>query len=103
MFVGGGGDVRPNCKDEKYGRGYRAQNHGVLRNVGGGKEGSGRVLTTLTVFFSFFFLISIINCFYWGHGTTVLNPTVLGTTDFQPSMGHVVQNLQLQSIPPPPS
>jgi len=44
MTVGGGGDARPSREDEKYGRGDRAQNDVVLRNVGGGKEGSGRVV-----------------------------------------------------------
>jgi len=53
--------------------------------------------------FFLFFSISILNSFYRGHGTTVLNLTVLGTMEFQPSTGHVVQNLRLQSIPPPPS
>jgi len=43
MSVGGGGDARPSSEDEKDGRGDRAQNDVVLRNVGGGKEGSGRV------------------------------------------------------------
>ena len=51
MFVGEGGDAKPNNEDEKYGRGDYAQNHVVLRNVGGGKEGSGSVLTTVTVLF----------------------------------------------------
>jgi len=56
MSGGEGGDARPNNEDEKYGRGNRAQNELVLRNVGGGKDGSGRVLTPVTVFFFFFFL-----------------------------------------------
>jgi len=43
MSGGEGGDVRPNNEDEKYGRGDRAQNDVVLKNVGGGKEGSGSV------------------------------------------------------------
>jgi len=43
MFGGEGGDARPNNEDEKCGRGDRAQNDVVLRNVGGGKEGSGSV------------------------------------------------------------
>ena len=37
------GDARPNNEDEKCGRGDRAQNDVVLRNVAGGKE-----LTTVT-------------------------------------------------------
>jgi len=44
MLGGEGGDARPNSEDEKCGRGDRAQNDVVLRNVGGGKEGSGSVL-----------------------------------------------------------
>jgi len=48
MSGGGGGDVRPNSEDERYGGGDRMQNDVVLRNVGGGKEGSGSVLTTVT-------------------------------------------------------
>jgi len=48
MFGCEGGDARPNNEDEKCGRGDRAQNDVVLRNVGGGKEGSGSVLTTVT-------------------------------------------------------
>ena len=43
MSVGEGGDARPNSEDERCGRGDRAQNDMVLRNVGGGKEGSGSV------------------------------------------------------------
>ena len=43
MSGGVGGDARPNNGDEKYGRGDRAQNDVVLRNVGGGKKGSGSV------------------------------------------------------------
>jgi len=43
MSGGGGGDARPNSEDEKYGRGDRTQNDVVLKNVGGGKEGSGSV------------------------------------------------------------
>jgi len=43
MSVGVGRDTRPNSEDEKCGRGDRAQNDMVLRNVGGGKEGSGGV------------------------------------------------------------
>jgi len=45
---GEGGDARPNNEDEKCGRGDRAQSDVVLRNVGGGKEGRGSVLTTVT-------------------------------------------------------
>ena len=45
MYGGSGGDVRPNNEDEMCGRGDRAQNDVVLRNVGGGKEGSGSVRT----------------------------------------------------------
>ena len=44
MSGGEGGDARPNNEDEKCGRGDRAQNDVVLRNVGGGKEGSGSVV-----------------------------------------------------------
>jgi len=44
MFGGKGGDARPSNEDEKCGRGDRAQNDVVLRNVVGGKEGSGSVL-----------------------------------------------------------
>jgi len=40
---GKGGDVWPNNEDERCGRGDRTQNDVVLRNVGGGKEGSGSV------------------------------------------------------------
>jgi len=43
MSGGEGGDARPNKEDEKCGRGDRAQNNVVLRNVEGGKEGSGSV------------------------------------------------------------
>jgi len=66
MSICVGGDARPNSEDEKYRRGYRAQNDVVLRNVGGGKEGSASVLTTVTVlsFFFFFFVISHVHCFY---------------------------------------
>ena len=79
MSGGEGGDARPNNEDEKCGRGDRAQNDVVLRNVGGGKEGSRSVVNhcDLFLFFSFFlffFLISIINCFYRGKHTHVLIP-----------------------------
>jgi len=43
-----GGDARASNEDEKCGRGDRAQNHVVLRNVEGGGEGSESVLTTVT-------------------------------------------------------
>jgi len=43
MSGGEGGNTRPNSEDEKCERGDRAQNDLVLRNVGGGKEGSGSV------------------------------------------------------------
>ena len=57
MSRGEGGDARPNNEDEEYGRGDRAQSDVVLRNVGGGKEGSGSVANycDLFSFFSFFF------------------------------------------------
>jgi len=48
MSQGEGGDARPNSKEARCGRGDRVQNDVVLRNVGGGEEGSGSVLTTLT-------------------------------------------------------
>jgi len=68
MSGGEGGDARPNNEDEMYGKGDRTQNDVVLRNVGGGKEGSGSVLTTVTVFFLFFFFSfffkSYVHCFY---------------------------------------
>jgi len=48
MSGGEVGDARPNNEDEKCGRGDRVQNDVVLRNVGGGKEGSGSVITTVT-------------------------------------------------------
>ena len=54
MFGGEGGDARPNNEDEMCGRRDRTQNDVVLRNVGGGKEVSGSVLTTVTIFFLFF-------------------------------------------------
>ena len=65
MSGGEGGDARPNNEDEMYGKGDRTQNDVVLRNVKGGKEGSGSLLTTVTVFsfFSFFFK-SYVHCFY---------------------------------------
>ena len=65
MFGGEGGAARPNNEDERCGRGDRVQNDVVLRNVGGGEEGSGTLLTTVTVFFFFFsFFKSYVNCFY---------------------------------------
>jgi len=51
MSGGEGGDARPNNEDEKCGRGDRTQNNVVLRNVGGGKEGSGSVNYCDRVFF----------------------------------------------------
>jgi len=56
MFGGEGGDARPYNEDEKCGRGDRAQNDVVLRNVWGGKEGSGSVSNYCDLFFFFFFL-----------------------------------------------
>jgi len=38
-----GGDARPSNEDEKCGRGDRVQNDVVLRNIGGGRGGSGSV------------------------------------------------------------
>jgi len=49
---------------KKCGRGDRAQNDVVLRNVGRGKEGSGSVLTTVTVFLLFFFFLNQVRLFY---------------------------------------
>jgi len=40
MIGGEGGDARPNSEDEKYGKGDRAQNDVVLRNVEGGQRGA---------------------------------------------------------------
>ena len=45
MFGGKGGEARPNNEDEMCGRRDCAQNDVVLRNVGGGEEGGGSVLT----------------------------------------------------------
>ena len=59
MSGGEGGDARPNNEDEKCGRGDRTQNDVVLRNVGGGKEGSRSVLTTV-IFFLFLFLYHLL-------------------------------------------
>jgi len=39
----------------------RAQNDVLLRNVGGGKEGSGSVITTVTILFFSFFLFFFLN------------------------------------------
>ena len=73
MTVGEGRDARPNRENERCGRGDRAQNDMVLRNIGGWKEGSGSVITTVTVsfffffffsFFFFFFFKSYVHCFY---------------------------------------
>jgi len=44
MFGGEGGDARPNKADEKGGRKDLVQSDVVLRNVGGGREGSGSVV-----------------------------------------------------------
>jgi len=43
MLRGEGGDARPNSEDEKYRGGDGGQNDVVLRNIGGGKEGSRSV------------------------------------------------------------
>jgi len=59
MFGGEGGDARPNNEDEKYGGMDRAQNNMVLRNIGGGKEGSGSVVSNCSFFFFFFFFFNI--------------------------------------------
>jgi len=63
MSGGEVGDARPNNEDEKWVREDRVQNDVVLRNVRGGKEGSGSVLTTVTVFF--FFLFSFFFLFFF--------------------------------------
>jgi len=112
MSGGEVGDARPNIEDEKCGRGDRAQNDVVLRNVGGGEEGSGSVVTTVTLFFLFFFfflfflfffLILLIYCFYRGKMHNCAHPTVLGTRVLGWNVSHVDQNLQLQSFPLSPS
>jgi len=54
MFGGEGGDARPNNEDEKCGRGDRAQNDVVLRNVGG--ERGERKCGNYSDHFFFFFL-----------------------------------------------
>jgi len=103
MSGGEGRDARPNNEDEKCWSGDRAQNDVVLRNVGGGKEGSGSVLTTVTVSFFFLFLILLIYCFYRGKMHNCAHPTVLGTRVPGRNVSHVDQNLQLQSFPLSPS
>jgi len=99
MFGGKGGDARPSKREELCGRMDRVQSDVVLRNVGGG-ERSGSVSYYCNLFFFF-----NLDCelFLSGQMHTCAHPTVLGTTAFQLSMGHIVQNLQLQSIPPSPS
>jgi len=64
MFGGEGGDTRPNNEDRVCVGRDRAQNDVVLRNVVGGKEGSGRVWSQETIFFSFLFFKSYVHCFY---------------------------------------
>jgi len=58
MSGGEGGNARPNSENEKYGRRDRAQNNVVLRNVGGGEEGSGSVSNYYDFFFFSFFFFS---------------------------------------------
>jgi len=76
MSGGGGGDARPNNEDERCGRGDRAQNDVVLRNVGGGKEGSGRVCNYCD-HFSFFFFLFKSYAFVQGTMTTTLRALFL--------------------------
>ena len=65
MSGGEGGDARPNNEDAKCRRGDRAQNDVVLRNVGGGKEGSGSVSPRPCLFFFFFlFFLYQVRLFY---------------------------------------
>jgi len=52
---GEGGEVKPNKEDEKCGRKDCALSDVVLRNVGGGKEGSRSVSNYSDTFFFFFF------------------------------------------------
>jgi len=54
----------------------------------------------LFLFFFFLFFNLDYELFLLGQTHTCAHPMVLGTTDFLPSMGHIVQNLQLQSITP---
>ena len=58
MFGGEGRDARPNAEEEMYVGRDRAQNDVVLRNVGGGEEGSGSVANYCDRFFFFLFLFS---------------------------------------------
>ena len=63
MSVGGGGDARPNSEDEKYGRGDRAQNDVVLRNVRGGKRRErkhGNYCDHFLFFLFFFFFLNLV-------------------------------------------
>ena len=53
--------------------------------------------------FFFFFLISLIYCFYRGKTHNCAHPTVLGTRVLGWNVSHVDQNLQLQSFPLSPS
>jgi len=65
MSGGEGGDARPNYEDEKCGRGDRAENDVVLRNVGGGKEGSGSVSNYSDFFFFSFFFVFFLFFFFF--------------------------------------
>jgi len=58
MIGGEGRDARPNNEDEKCGGMDRAQNDMVVRNVGGGEEGSGSVSNYCDHFFILFFVKS---------------------------------------------
>jgi len=56
-----GGDARPNSQDEEYRGRDRAQKEVGLRNVGGGKEGSGSVgKYSDTFFFLFEYIIYLL-------------------------------------------
>ena len=48
VSVGEDEDGRPNSEDDQCGKEDHAQNDVVMRNVGGGEEGRGSVLTTVT-------------------------------------------------------
>jgi len=58
MSGGEVGDARPNNEDKKCGRGDCVQNDVLLRNVGGGKEGSGSMGNYCDRFFLFFLFFS---------------------------------------------
>jgi len=67
--------------------------------IAGGVVETEDALTIVTFWYVFFFFKSLYLLFLLEHRHKCACPMVLGTMECQPSVGHAIQNHELQSIP----